>query len=105
MGVYSNSACTTPLTTINWGNLTAGATINQTIYIKNIGSGLSLALSMGTTSWTPASANGPITLTWNQEGTRLNPNQSVAATLTLTVSSGINDVTNFSVQINIAGTN
>jgi hypothetical protein len=105
LGVYSNAGCTTPLTTINWGTITPGAIINQTIYIKNTGSGLSLALSMGTTSWTPASADGPITLTWNQGGTRLNPGQSVAATLTLTVSSSIADVTNFSVQINITGTN
>jgi len=93
------------LSSINWGTLTPGTPITQTIYVKNTGSGLSLALSMGTSSWTPAGANGPITLTWNQEGTRLQPGQSVAATLTLTVSSTIADVTNFSVQINITGTN
>jgi hypothetical protein len=105
LGVYSNSACTTPLSSISWGNLTAGGNITQTIYVKNTGSGLSLALSMATSNWTPTTANGPITLTWNQEGTRLNPGQSVAATLTLTVSSTIADVTNFSVQITITGTN
>ena len=105
LGVYSNVGCTAPLTTINWGTLTPGGNITQTIYVKNTGSGLSLALSMTTANWTPTSANGPITLTWNQGGTRLNPGQSVAATLTLTVSSTIADVTNFSVQINITGTN
>jgi uncharacterized protein YcnI len=105
LGVYSNAGCTTPLTTINWGTITPGATITQTIYIKNTGNGLSLALSMGAASWTPAGANGQITLTWDQAGTRITPGQSVAATLTLTVSSSIADVTNFSVQINITGTN
>ena len=105
LGVYSNSACTTTLGSINWGTLTAGGNITQTIYIKNTGSGLSLALGMATSNWTPAGANGPITLTWNQGGTRLQPGQSIAATLTLAVSSNITDVTNFSVQINITGTN
>jgi len=93
------------LSSINWGTLTPGTNITQTIYVKNTGVGLSLALSMGTSSWTPAGANGPMTLTWNQENTRLNPNQSVAAVLTLSVSSTIADVTTFSVQINLTGTN
>jgi hypothetical protein len=105
LGVYSNSACTTPVSSVNWGTLSAGTNITQTVYIKNTGTGLSLALSLGTSNWTPANANGNITLTWNQEGTRLTPGQSVAATLTLTVSPSIADITNFSVQINITGTN
>src|SRR5665647_3924163 len=63
LGVYSNSACTTPLSSISWGNLTAGGTSTQTIYVKNTGSGLALTLSMGTSNWTPTTANGPITLT------------------------------------------
>jgi len=105
LSVYSNSLCTTPLSFIDWGNLTVGGTTNQTIYIKNTGSGLSLALSMSTSDWTPADSNGPITLTWNKENTRLQPGQSVAATLTLTVSQSIVDVTGFNVQISITGTN
>ena len=105
LGVYSNSACTIPISSVSWGTLTAGTNITQTVYVKNTGTGLSLALSLGTSNWTPANANGPLTLTWNQEGTRLTPGQSVAATLTLTVSPTIADITNFSVQINITGTN
>lgn len=105
LGVYSNSNCTTPLSSINWGTLPVGGNITQTIYIKNTGVGLSLALNMGTSNWNPVGSNGPITLTWNQGSTRLQPGQSVAANLTLTVSPTITDVTNFNVQINITGTN
>src|SRR5208337_3471920 len=101
----SDSGCTQPLSSINWGTLTAGGTSTQTIYIKNTSSGLSLSLSMTTTSWSPTSANGPITITWNQQGTDLQPGASVAAILTLTVSSSISDITSFSVQISISGTN
>lgn len=105
LGVYSNSVCTTPLSSLNWGTLNPGENSSKTIYIKNTSSSLALTLNMGTSNYTPIAANGPIILTWNQGGTRLQPGQSVAATLTLAVSSNITDVTNFSVQINIAGTN
>ena len=105
LGVYSNSACTTLLSNINWGTLTPGGATTQTIYLKNTGSDLSLALRMATNEWTPTGANGPITLTWNKEGTILQPGQSVAATFTLSASSSIANVTSFSVQITITGTN
>jgi len=103
-GLYSNSACTFPMSSVNWGTLSAGETSNQTIYIKNISSG-QLTLNMTTTDWSPESANGPITLTWNQEGTILLPGQSTAAILTLTVSASEVGITNFSFQIQITGTN
>jgi hypothetical protein len=66
--------------------------------------GTSLSLSMATSSWTPASANGPVTITWNQAGTRLAPGQSTAAVITLSISPTIADVTSFNVQITITGT-
>jgi len=85
-------------------NLEPGGSATQTINIKNIGNGVSLSLSMTTTNWNPASTNGPITITWNRENTILSPGQSTSATITLTVSPSISDVTNFSVQISITGT-
>ena len=105
LGIFSDSACSTSLSSINWGTPTPGGVYTQTIYIKNTGSGLSLSLNMTTTNWNPANSNGPITVTWNKEGTRLLPGQSTVATLTLNVSSNIADITNFYVQICITGTN
>jgi hypothetical protein len=104
LGVYSDSACTIPLTTIQWGNISAGTNIQRTIYVKNTSSGCSLALSMTTSNWSFVN-NGNITLTWDKEGVRLNPGASTAAVFTLTVSPTIIDVTTFSVQISITGTN
>ena len=105
LAVYSNSGCTTSLSTISWGSLSPGGTATETIYVKNTGSGLSLSLNMTTSSWSPSSASGYITITWNQQGTDLQPGGSVAAVITLNVSSSIVDVTSFSVNINIGGTN
>jgi hypothetical protein len=105
MGVYSDSSCTQALSSINWGTPTPGGTVTQTIYLKNTSSGLSLTLNMTTRNWNPTTANGPIAITWNQQGADLAPGQAVATTLTLTVSSSISSITGFSVNICITGTN
>jgi hypothetical protein len=102
VGVYSDSACTLPLTSINWGTISPGTTVTRTIYVKNTGN-TQITLSMTTNGWNPTSANGPLTLTWNREGATLNAGISVAATLTLSVSSSISSITTFSVTIVITG--
>ncbi|MCW4003142.1 MAG: hypothetical protein NWE95_04425 [Candidatus Bathyarchaeota archaeon] len=104
LGVYSDSGCTTTLSAIDWGTISPGSNITRTIYVKNTGTGTSLTLSMTTSNWNPTSANGPITITWNKEGTILTPGQSTAAVITLTTSQSISGITSFSVQISITGT-
>src|SRR4030067_1818018 len=69
-GVYSDSACTQTLTSIDWGTISPGTTVTRTIYVKNTGNS-QITLSMTTNGWSPTSANGPLTLTWNKEGTSL----------------------------------
>ncbi len=103
LGLYSNVGCTTGLASLDWGAITAGNNITKTVYVKNTGSGTSLTLSLSTSNWTPTNANGPIAISWDKEGTRLLPGQSTTAIITLTSSSSIVDITNFSVQILISG--
>jgi archaellin len=102
VGVYSDYACSQSLGSINWGDLLPGESVNRTIYVKNTGSG-GISLSMSTTGWSPAEANGPLTLVWNREATKLNAGEVVAATLTLHVSESITNIATFSVQILISG--
>ena len=104
LGLYSDSNCTISLSTIDWGTITPGNNQTRTVYVKNTGTGTSLTLSISTSSWTPITANGPITVTWDKEDTRLIPGQSTAAVIKLISSSTIVDVTTFSVQILISGT-
>jgi hypothetical protein len=103
IGVYSDSACTQSLTSINWGTLSPGNSVSRTIYVKNLGT-TQVTISMTGANWNPTSANGPLTLTWNQEGTTLNANQVSTATLTLRASSSISGITTFNVDIVITGT-
>lgn len=104
LGVYSDSACTVPLSSITWGSLSAGGSATKTVYVKNTGSGASLTLGMSTSNWNPANANSYITVTWNPVSSTIAPGASTTAVITLNVSPSVVDITNFSVQITISGT-
>ena len=104
LGVYADSACTIPLTSISWGNVTPGTSVTQTMYVENTGKGASLSLSLSTSNWSPPNANGPIAISWNQEGTRLSPGQSISVAITATILQTIVDISNFNVQIVVTGT-
>lgn len=103
IGLYSDSGCTTNMTSINWGSVAAGGTATQTVYVKDTGTG-AMTLSLAVSNWSPSGASTYITISWNQQGTQLSAGQSVAATLTLTVSSSITGITSFSNTITISGT-
>jgi len=103
VGVYSDQACTQTLTTIDWGAIAPGDSVTRTIYVKNTGN-TQISLSMTKANWSPTSANGPVTLTWNRETTTLSAGQSTSAALVLSVSSSISGITTFGVNIVITGT-
>jgi hypothetical protein len=103
LGVYSDSACTTPKTDITWGDLQPGGSTHQTVYIKNTGN-VAATLSCTFGNWVPSGAASYVTVTWDKEGAPIAPNESVAATFTLTVSPSITGITTFSVEINISAT-
>lgn len=103
VGVYSNSGCTTALSTISWGSLNPGNVTTYTMYLKNTGD-VSVMLNMTVNSWSPSSASSYIKLTWNQEKSVLTAGQIVTAVLTLSVSSSITGITSFGNNIIITGT-
>lgn len=103
LGVFSDSACTANMTLINWGSVAAGSSAIQTVYVENTGTG-TLTLSLATSGWNPAGASTYLTVGWNQQGTQLAAGQSVAAIITLTVSSSTTGISSFSNTIAISGT-
>lgn len=102
VGVYWDSECTRNVTSIDWGFLEPGGTADVPVYVKNDGN-VAAVLSMTKDNWDPAVASGYMSLSWNRESYVLNPG-SVQAVLTLSVSSEITGVTNFSFDIIITGT-
>jgi len=103
IGVYTDSDCTQNCTNISWGTLNPNTTTNKTIYVKNTGTA-PLTLSMTTENWTPTDADDYLTLNWNQQNTILNPDETTPANLTLSVAADTGDLTNFSFNIIITGT-
>ena len=101
--VYQDSGCTQVLSTVNWGNLSPGSSSNKTIYVKNTGNE-PVSLSMTINTWSPSNAANYITFAWNREGNALNAGNSVAALLSLSVSTSITAITNFSFNATITGT-
>jgi hypothetical protein len=103
LGVYSDSGCTTALSSVSWGTLDPGATSTATVYLKNEGN-VPVTLSISASNWNPSSASSYFTLTWNRGGYVLAVGASVQAVLSLTVSSSITGITTFSFDITITAT-
>ena len=104
VGVYSDIACTQELNAFGWGEISPGTSVTHTIYVKNTGNS-QVTLSMNAAEWSPAEANGPMTLAWDKEGTTLLPEEVTTAMLTLSVAQNIvSDITEFSVGIVVTGT-
>jgi len=109
-------------TQIQWGTSYPGSTKNITLYIEST-SNTNTQLHVQTGNWTffnstDAIVSGPgnitqyLTLTWNYNGTTLNPGQQIPVTLTLSVTESStftqflidNKVTSFSFDIVISAT-
>jgi hypothetical protein len=103
LGIYDDSSCTQPSTSMKLGTISPGESVSITFYLKSL-SDKDLTLSIYTTNWNPPSASGPLALDWNLEGLILKANQVSTAILTLHVSPDIQGITTFSFDVNISGT-
>ena len=101
--IYRDIECTQVVNEIQWGVIEPGASVTETVYIKNTGNA-PLTLSMSSSGWDPGEAGVLITLAWDREGETIDPEVVVGATLTLSVSNPISSFTTFSFNIVIEGT-
>jgi hypothetical protein len=85
VGVYWDQNCANAVTSINWGIIEPGSNVNKTVYIRNEGN-----------------ASSYMRLIWDYAGQTLTVNEITQVKFTLTVSSDITDITNFSFDITIA---
>jgi len=103
VGVYSEASCTNEISSINWGYIEPGSTKNFTIYIRNEGN-VPITLNMTTDKWNPVSTSTYVSLRWNHEASQVAVNSVVEAVLTLLVSTDIAEITNFTFDTIIIGT-
>lgn len=103
VSVYSDSTCTALCTSIDWGTLYPEDTASQTVFVKNTGN-TTETLHLILSDWNPTNAATYLTLTWDKEGSQLQPNATVAATFTLTTPQDSGNLDNFDFNITIEGT-
>jgi hypothetical protein len=71
---------------------------NVTIYIRNEGNG-AVSLFMFADNWYPSDASNYMALSWDYAGQTVDPQEVVQTTLTLSASSGLDGITDFSFDI------
>ena len=103
VGVYWDCYCTSPVESIDWGNLSPGSTKTASIYVRNEADA-DVRLSLNTTGWTPTHASEDISLDWNYTRGPLRPEDAAHTTLSLSVSPRITNVTDFNFDIVISAT-
>ena len=103
IGVYWDSLCVRNVTAIDWGTLEPGGSKTVTLFVKNTGN-VAMTLSLSTVGWDPQVASTYLGLTWGREGVIIQPDEVIPVTLTLNVSGDVQDITSFSFNIYIAGT-
>lgn len=94
--------------TIDWNAMWPGSTKNVTLYIRSV-SNVKTNLHLNTSNIIPAAISEYLNLSWNYDGTPLNPDETIQVTLFLSVSTDdlftryliANEVSAFSIDIHI----
>jgi len=105
---YWDPNCENKTVTIDWSTVWPGSTKNVTLYIRSV-SNFKTTLHLNTSNITPAKVSEYLNLSWNYNGTPLNPNEIIQVTLFLSASGDKsfirylinNDVTDFNIDIHI----
>ncbi|MGA3192894.1 MAG: hypothetical protein ABSD73_10355, partial [Candidatus Bathyarchaeia archaeon] len=96
LGVYWDANRTTPVTSVNWGSLTVGATKSLTMYVQNQGS-VSGILSVTEANW--QANNNSNVATFSCQQPQILPGQTVQINPSLTVFSNASGISSFSFNI------
>ena len=102
VGVYWDSGCSSPVSSVDWGLIESDSAYNVTTYIRNEGN-FATTLFLDVENWNPEDASNYLTLTWDYDNETIDPNETVRITLTLLTSSGMEEITSFSFDIVISG--
>jgi len=103
VGVYWDISCNNQVTSIDWGVVQPGATKDVTVYIRNEGNAPEI-LSLATANWNPSLAASYMSVGWDYGGQVIEVGAAFQVRLSLSVSDGIDGITNFSFDVVITGT-
>jgi len=102
VGVYKESQCLNPLTSIDWGILEPSETKAYSCFVRNEAN-VPVVLNLTTEEWIPVNASEFIFLSWNYALDMLGVNEVRNVVFSLSVSPDIEGITNFSFDIIVRG--
>jgi hypothetical protein len=103
VSVFWDETCTNRVTSIDWGAIFPGSSIQKYFYVRSDGTATeTLLMSYG--NWTPAAASSYFVLTWNCSNYALSAKAVVCANLALAVQPNITGVTDFDFMILVQAT-
>ena len=102
IGVYSDENCTTPLSSISWGNLSLGQEKNVTVYVRNDGNE-TLFLTENASDWSSVQASQYLNFSWDITKRELIANSTINVTQTLEVPMSTTGFSTFSFSIAFYG--
>ena len=103
VSIYWESSCQTNVTSINWGLVEPGSSQNVHVWIRNEGN-VPVTLTMTKSNWSPSAASTFMTVSWNRNNYVLGSGNTVEAIISLVVDADVVDITDFSFDITIIGT-
>jgi hypothetical protein len=92
INVYSDAACTAPVTSVDFGTFAPGDTVNRTLYLRNEG-GLTGTYSLSTANWNPTIASQFLGLSWDYGGQSVSPGTVTKVVLHLHASTSLTSET------------
>lgn len=103
LGAYWDPSCSSKVTTIDWENMTPGQTKDITFYVRNEGS-TTIFLSAIDKSWNPQAAQSYIHFVCDSDDQKAQANEVKKVTFSLTVSTEITNITHYSFDVLLQGT-
>jgi hypothetical protein len=100
--VYSNQECTDPLSDVEWGEIEAGETSNEDIYVKNNGD-TSVSISLITENWSSNTAENNLEVVWDYNGVSIQSSEVRRVTLSLIVDPDCPALSSFGFDLVIIG--
>lgn len=83
---YWDENCENKTEKVDWDLVWPGSSRNITFYLRSI-SNVDARLNLNKTNWSPANVSDYMNLSWDYNGTPINPHQVVQVTLSLSASS------------------
>lgn len=103
VGIYWDSTCRNPASTISWGQFEAGSNKTVMVYVRNEGKS-DATLFMTVQNWSPSNASSYMTLKWDYASQTLKANQVLPVKLTLVVSPITPEIANFTFDLTVTAT-